>query len=147
VTRLRLLRSTFLLAVYAALAGASAACVGSTSPTAGAPFSQTDLRLGTGATAASGNTLSVNYTGWLYDPSKADLKGLQFDTTVGTTAFSFSLGANQVIAGWDQGLVGMRIGGLRRLVVPPSLAYGTSRSGAIPANATLVFDIELLTVQ
>jgi FKBP-type peptidyl-prolyl cis-trans isomerase FkpA len=147
VTRLRSLRSTFLLAALIALAGVGAACVGSTSPSAGAPFTQTDLRVGTGAAAASGNTLSVNYTGWLYDPSKADLKGLQFDTSIGTTAFSFSLGTSQVIAGWDQGLVGMRIGGLRRLVIPPSLAYGTSRSGAIPANATLVFDIELLTVQ
>jgi FKBP-type peptidyl-prolyl cis-trans isomerase FkpA len=146
VIRLRLVRSTFLFAALAVLAGAGAACVGSTSPT-GAAFSQTDLRLGTGATAASGNTLSVNYTGWLYDPSKADLKGLQFDTSLNTTAFSFALGSGQVIPGWDQGLTGMRVGGLRRLVVPPSLAYGTSRSGPIPANATLVFDIELLTVQ
>lgn len=146
MTRLRLVRSTFLIASLAALAGASAACVGSTSPT-GAAFSQTDLRFGTGATAANGNTLSVNYTGWLYDPSKPDLKGLQFDTSVNTTPFSFSLGSGQVIAGWDQGVAGMRVGGLRRLVVPPSLAYGTTRSGPIPANSTLVFDIELLSVQ
>lgn len=144
--RLRFVRSTFLFAALAALAGASAACVGSTSPT-GAAFSQTDLRLGSGATAANGNTLGVNYTGWLYDPSKPDLKGLQFDTSVNTTPFSFSLGSGQVIPGWDQGLTGMRVGGLRRLVVPPSLAYGTTRSGPIPANATLVFDIELLSVQ
>ena len=147
MTRLRFVRSTFLLAALAALSGASAACVGSASPTAGAPFSQTDLRFGTGATAANGNTLSVNYTGWLYDSSKPDLKGLQFDTSVGVTAFSFSLGTGQVIAGWDQGVAGMRVGGLRRLVVPPSLGYGATRSGPIPANSTLVFDIELLSVQ
>ena len=92
--------------------------------------------------------LGVQYTGWLFDPSKADQKGLVFDTSIGSTdPFSFTLGAGQVISGWDQGLVGMKVGGLRRLVVPPSLAYGTSRNNSIPPNATLVFDIELVSLQ
>jgi FKBP-type peptidyl-prolyl cis-trans isomerase FkpA len=111
------------------------------------PFSQVDLKLGTGTEAVSGKTLSVNYTGWLLDPSKGDEKGLQFDTTVGRAVFTFTLGTNQVIAGWDQGIPGMKIGGLRRLVIPPSLAYGGLRNGPIPPNATLVFEIELVDVQ
>src|SRR6476620_7646901 len=110
-------------------------------------YSQTDVRPGTGAAAATGNLLGVQYTGWLFDPSKADQKGLVFDTSIGSTdPFSFTLGAGQVISGWDQGLVGMKVGGLRRLVVPPSLAYGEFRNGPIPPHSTLVFEIELVDV-
>jgi FKBP-type peptidyl-prolyl cis-trans isomerase FkpA len=122
------------------------ACGGSPT-TPSAPFSQTDVRVGTGAAAASGNTLSVNYTGWLYDASKPEQKGAMFESSIGSTPLSFTLGAGQVIPGWDQGIPGMRVGGLRRLVIPPSLAYGPSRNGAIPPNATLVFDVELLSVE
>ena len=82
-----------------------------------------------------------------YGESRPEKKGPVFDSSVGGTPFSFTLGASQVIAGWDQGLQGMRIGGVRRLVIPPSLAYGTFRNGPIPPNATLVFEIELLDVQ
>jgi FKBP-type peptidyl-prolyl cis-trans isomerase FkpA len=111
-------------------------------------YSQTDVRLGTGTAAATGNLLTVQYSGWLHDPSKTDQKGLLFDTSLGSTEpFAFTLGGGQVISGWDQGLVGMKVGGLRRLVVPPSLAYGSSRNSSIPPNATLVFDIELVSVQ
>ena len=145
--RLRSCLSTFVLGALAAIAVASGGCTGSSTAPSGAAFSQTDLRVGTGVNAGTGNTLTVNYTGWLYDASKADLKGIQFDTSVGKTAFSFALGTGQVIAGWEQGVVGMKVGGLRRLVIPPSLAYGANRSGPIPANSTLVFDIELLNAQ
>jgi FKBP-type peptidyl-prolyl cis-trans isomerase FkpA len=139
---------TVLLFVVALCAVVVGACAGdATSPSQTPAFSQTDLRAGTGTAAASGNTISVNYTGWLYDPTRSDFKGLQFDTSVGKDAFSFTLGAGQVIRGWDQGLPGMQVGGLRRLIVPPSLAYGATRNGSIPPNATLVFDIELLSVQ
>lgn len=110
-------------------------------------FSQTDLRGGTGTTATTGRPVTVNYTGWLYDPAQPESKGRQFDTSVGRSPFSFTLGAGQVIRGWDQGVVGMRVGGLRRLVIPPELAYGSSGQGPIPPNATLVFDVELLSVQ
>jgi FKBP-type peptidyl-prolyl cis-trans isomerase FkpA len=135
-------------AVLVALSAAIAGCTGSTaSPSNTALYTQTDLHVGTGAVAANGNTLTVNYTGWLYDGSKIDLKGLQFETSVGQTPFTFILGSGQVIDGWEKGVPGMQVGGLRRLVIPPSLAYGTTRSGKIPANATLVFEIELLTAQ
>jgi FKBP-type peptidyl-prolyl cis-trans isomerase FkpA len=117
------------------------------SPANYAPYSQNDVRVGTGTEAAAGNTLTVHYTGWLFDITKTDGKGLQFDSSVGTTGFTFVLGSGGVIAGWDRGLPGMKVGGLRRLILPPSLAYGGVRSGPIPPNATLVFDVELLNVQ
>ena len=104
--------------------------------------------MGTGAEATTGKRASVNYTGWLYDPAQHEQKGRQFDTSVGRGPFAFTLGAGQVIRGWDQGVVGMKVGGQRRLIIPPELAYGASGAGngAIPPNATLVFDIELLDV-
>lgn len=112
-----------------------------------APFSQTDLRAGAGAAAANGNVLVVNYTGWLYDVSKPQQKGLQFDTSLGREPLEFMLGVGDVIAGWDLGLVGQREGGVRRLVIPPSLGYAAIRSGPIPPNATLVFEVELLEIK
>lgn len=126
---------------------AAAGCGSSPTSPSGAAFSQTDLRTGTGTDAVAGKAVTVNYTGWLYDASKTDGKGLQFDTSVGGTPFSFTLGVGQVIAGWDRGLTGMKVGGARRLVIPPSLAYGAVRYGPIPPDATLVFDIDLVDVQ
>ncbi|HZP47064.1 MAG TPA: FKBP-type peptidyl-prolyl cis-trans isomerase [Vicinamibacterales bacterium] len=123
----------------------AAACTDTaTTPSQSPAFQKIDLALGSGAVAASGNTLTVNYSGWLYDPTKSDFKGLPFDSA---NAFSFTLGTGAVIGGWDQGLVGMNVGGVRRLVIPPSLAYGNSRSGKIPPDATLVFDVTLTAVQ
>jgi FKBP-type peptidyl-prolyl cis-trans isomerase FkpA len=115
--------------------------------TPGAPYSQTDLRVGTGAEAAAGRTVSVNYTGWLYAPTQPEQKGQQFDTSAGRGPFSFTLGAGRVIQGWERGVPGMRVGGVRRLVIPPDLAYGSQGTPGIPPNATLVFDVELLAVQ
>jgi FKBP-type peptidyl-prolyl cis-trans isomerase FkpA len=117
------------------------------SPTTDVPFTQTDLRAGTGTEATAGKTVTVNYTGWLYDASKPEQKGTQFDTSIGRGSFSFALGAGQVISGWDQGVVGMKVGGQRRLVIPPSLGYGSRANGPIPANSTLIFDVDLLNVQ
>jgi FKBP-type peptidyl-prolyl cis-trans isomerase FkpA len=133
--------------VVAFLLTGTAACNRSpTEPSNNAPFSQTDLQVGIGASAATGNTLTVHYTGWYYNESAAGQKGVQFDSSRFGEPFTFVLGGGGVIAGWDQGLVGMRVGGVRRLVVPPSLAYGTGRVGPIPPNATLLFEIELLEV-
>jgi FKBP-type peptidyl-prolyl cis-trans isomerase FkpA len=129
------------------LAVLAAAC--GDSPTGPGPantFTQTDLRLGTGTAAAAGNLITVFYTGWLYDGSKPDQKGLRFDTNVGGTAFPFTLGAGQVIEGWDLGLVGIQTGGIRRLVIPSSLAYGSIRNGPIPPNSTLIFEVEVTAI-
>jgi FKBP-type peptidyl-prolyl cis-trans isomerase FkpA len=128
------------------------ACGGSDTPSSpsmpGAPFSQTDLRAGTGAEAVAGRTVSVHYTGWLYAPTQPEQKGQQFDSSATRGPFSFVLGAGRVIQGWERGVPGMRVGGQRRLVIPPDLAYGSQGSPpAIPPNATLVFDVELLGVQ
>ena len=109
----------------------------------------TDTTIGTGTAAAAGNTLTVNYTGWLYSASAANSRGAQFDTSVGRAPFQFRLGAGQVIAGWDQGLLGMRVGSTRTLIIPSALAYGSAGAGGglIPPNATLVFAVDLLAVQ
>ncbi len=112
-----------------------------------AEFSQTDLRVGDGAEATVGKRLTVHFTGWLYDPRQPENKGQQFDSSVGREPLAFTLGAGQVISGFDQGVAGMKVGGQRRLVVPPNLAFGAAGAGPVPPNATLVFDIELLEVQ
>jgi len=121
----------------------------SDSPTAPSTesYSQTDVRVGTGLEATSTSIVTVHYTGWFYDASKTDKKGLQFDTSYGREPFIVQLGTGGVIPGWEQGVPGMRVGGQRRLVLPPSLGYGPNRYGSIPPNATLVFDIELLVVK
>src|SRR5437588_10924156 len=108
----------------------------------------TDGKVGTGAAAASGKQVTVHYTGWLYDPKAADKHGQKFDSSRDHgEPFSFKLGAGQVIAGWDQGVAGMKIGGKRTLVIPSELGYGArGAGGAIPPNATLLFDVELLKV-
>jgi FKBP-type peptidyl-prolyl cis-trans isomerase FkpA len=148
VTLQHLRRGAAALASAGLLSTCLAGCgTSSTSPSNVVPFSQLDVRLGTGTDAVAGKALTVNYTGWLYDASKTDAKGIQFETSVGGTPFTFTLGANQVIQGWERGIPGMKIGGVRRLVIPSSLAYGASRNGPIPPYASLVFEIELLDVQ
>jgi FKBP-type peptidyl-prolyl cis-trans isomerase FkpA len=104
------------------------------------------LKFGSGPAAASGNAIIVEYVGWLYDSSKPDHKGPVFDTSVGGDPFSFVLGAGQVIDGWDTGIVGMREGGKRRLVIPPSMAYGPNRNALLPPYATLLFEIDLVGI-
>ncbi|QNA90866.1 FKBP-type peptidyl-prolyl cis-trans isomerase [Massilia sp. Dwa41.01b] len=108
-----------------------------------AALSMTDTVTGTGATAASGRRVTVNYTGWLYSATAADHKGTQFESS----SFAFTLGQGQVIAGWEQGLPGMRVGGKRTLLIPASLAYGSGGRGPIPPNSGLVFDVELTKVE
>jgi FKBP-type peptidyl-prolyl cis-trans isomerase len=143
-----LLRQAFIVSCVLLSAAFAAACSDGT-PTSPAPvFAQSDLRAGSGAPAVSGIRVSVYYTGWLYDASRPDQKGLQFETNVGAAnPLPFTLGIGEVIPGWDSGLLNMRVGGLRRLVIPPSLAYGSARRGPIPANATLLFEVELVSAE
>ncbi len=99
-----------------------------------------DTKIGTGTTAASGDSVTVHYVGTLAD-------GTQFDSSrARNQPFTFTLGTHSVIAGWDEGIVGMKVGGIRKLVIPPSLGYGSQANGAIPANSTLYFEVELLSV-
>jgi FKBP-type peptidyl-prolyl cis-trans isomerase len=100
-----------------------------------------DLTVGIGALAETGDTLNVHYVGRLEN-------GTEFDNSyVRGTPFTFTAGAGQVIAGWDQGIPGMRVGGTRRLTIPPNLAYGLNGRGPIPPNATLIFDVELVSIE
>jgi len=101
---------------------------------------------GSGATASSGDSLTVHYEGWLFDINEPDFHGTMFDSTIGGDPYTFRLGQGEVIAGWDQGLVGMRVGGKRTLIVPAYLGFGRSGNGPIPPNAALVFDVELVDV-
>ncbi len=102
-----------------------------------------DTVAGTGAEAANGKKLTVKYTGWLYSTTAADNKGNQFETST----FTFTLGVDSVIAGWTQGIPGMKVGGKRTLHIPANLAYGKNGRGPIPPNTGLVFDVELLKVE
>ena len=115
---------------------------GPTAPTVNVPFSTVDLRVGTGPEAALGSRVSVNYNGWLYNAGGVDNKGTRFDAG----PYSFTVGQG-VIAGFSQGTVGMRVGGIRRVTIPPSLGYGAQGSGStIPPNSTLIFEIELVSI-
>ena len=100
-----------------------------------------DIKLGIGPIAQKGQTVKVNYTGWL-------TTGKKFDSSVGAAPFEFTLGAGEVIKGWDEGVDGMKVGGKRQLKIPPDLAYGDrGAAGVIPPGATLIFDVELVGVQ
>ncbi len=108
-----------------------------------------DLKQGTGAEARTGRAVVVHYTGWLYDAAAPDGKGKKFDSSVDRRVpFGFFLGEGKVIKGWDEGVVGMKVGGTRRLIIPPQWGYGErGAGGVIPPNATLIFDVELLEVK
>lgn len=118
---------------------------------AGGPQLRTeDLRPGLGEFARSGMQLIVHYTGWLHEPDALGYRGRKFDSSRDRgQPFTFTLGEGRVIKGWEVGLVGMQVGGLRRLVIPPELAYGDRNigNGLIPPQSTLVFEVELLGVE
>jgi FKBP-type peptidyl-prolyl cis-trans isomerase FkpA len=139
-----------LAAVFAALLSLTACGGGSDSGNSNvvvanpAAFTKTDTVVGTGTEAVNGKNVTVTYTGWLYSSTAAGNKGAQFDTG----SFSFLLGAGKVIAGFDQGVLGMKVGGKRTLLIPSNLGYGASGNGpTIPPNAGLVFEVTLTAVQ
>jgi FKBP-type peptidyl-prolyl cis-trans isomerase FkpA len=140
-----MMRYVFVLMMATLLTGCGGGD-GPTAPSVNVPFSVTELRAGTGREAVAGKAVTVHYTGWLYDPNQPNNKGSQFDTSVNGQPYSFVLGAGAVIRGWDQGLVGLKVGGVRQLVIPPDLAYGAAGRGPIPPNATLLFEVELMAV-
>ena len=108
-----------------------------------------DSVAGTGTEARPGRMVRVHYTGWLYDARKDDKRGTKFDSSKDRgEPFEFSLGAREVIPGWDEGVAGMKVGGKRVLTIPPDMGYGArGAGGVIPPNATLVFEVELLEVK
>jgi len=133
-----------LIAVFVAALSLSA-CGGGSSDNATvtvsspATLTTTDTIVGTGATAATGNNATVTYTGWLYNASAADFKGKQFDAG----SFSFKLGGGSVIPGFDRGVIGMKVGGTRTILIPAAQGYGSSGTTGIPANSGLVFEVKL----
>ena len=108
-----------------------------------------DVKLGTGLEATKGKAAIVHYTGWLYDPASVTHKGQKFDSSLDRgVPFGFIIGVGKVIAGWDEGVAGMKVGGKRTLIIPPDKAYGAKGAGnVIPPNATLIFDVELVDVK
>ncbi len=118
---------------------------GSTTPTA---LQTIDSQVGTGAVATFGSSVTVNYTGWLYSATAANFEGTEFDSSYSRNQpYTFALGAGAVIAGWDQGVIGMKVGGTRTLIIPSLLGYGGVANGSIPANSTLIFTVTLVSVQ
>lgn len=111
-------------------------------------LTKTDTVIGTGAAAAVGNTITVHYSGYLYNSNAADFKGAKFDgTTTANGPATFALASGSLIEGWVQGVPGMKVGGKRTIIFPASLGYGAAGNGSIPGNSGLVFDIELVAVK
>ena len=142
-----------LIAAFVALTSLAACGGGSDSNTPSVPAEspaalvKTDTTLGAGAEAVAGKAVTVHYTGWLYSSTAAGFKGAQFDSSAGKPPLGFTIGANAVVQGFEQGVVGMKVGGKRTVLIPSALAYGASGNGNIPPNAGLVFDIELVSVK
>jgi FKBP-type peptidyl-prolyl cis-trans isomerase FkpA len=143
------------LILIAAPLGALTSCSNAAGPPAVPPaaavssLQSQDLKPGTGPAIAAGQQAVVQYTGWLYEASASDNKGKEFDSSANAgQPFRFVIGGGQVIKGWDQGVAGMKVGGVRRLVIPADLAYGEQGAGGvIPPGATLVFEVSLIGIE
>lgn len=152
-----MLKTTLRILSAVMLAVAAASCDNANSPTepilfvGPATLQTTDVRAGTGETLVVGQQAVVHYGLWLYDPNGTDSKGTFVQdsrlTASGASGFTIRIASGSVIQGWVEGLPGMKIGGLRRLIIPPSLAYGAQGNGSIPGNAWLVFDVDLIGIQ
>jgi FKBP-type peptidyl-prolyl cis-trans isomerase len=154
------MKSVFQIIAAAACAIVLAACGGGsgggatvvTPPTGVQPpttLKIEDTTIGTGAEATTGKTAFVRYSGYLYDGTKSDLRGTKFDNNIAAAnPYSFVVNANplQVISGFNSGVLGMKVGGKRVVTIPPAQGYGASGQGPIPGNATLIFEIELISV-
>lgn len=111
-------------------------------------FSAVDSVVGTGIEAIAGDQVTVHYTGWLYDTTKSGNKGTQFDSSVGKTPFTFTLGRGSVIGGWERGVLGMKAGGKRTLIIPQELGYGAAGAApSIPSYAPLIFEVEMIAIK
>jgi FKBP-type peptidyl-prolyl cis-trans isomerase len=147
------MRLNILLTLFVCVGVLSTACGSSTtSPSSSnngvTSLQITDVTVGTGTQATSGRSITVHYTLWLYSASAADHRGTKIQSSHDSgQPYTFTLGIGAVIAGWDQGVPGMKVGGVRTLIIPPNLAYGSSGNQSIPPNSSLVFDIELLDVK
>lgn len=137
------LAAVFVAALSLSACGAGSSATTGTAVTSPASLSITDNILGTGATAVSGSTATVTYTGWLYNANSSNYEGTQFDTG----SLTFVVGAGTLVTGFEDGVVGMKVGGTRTLLIPSSLGYGASGSGTIPANSGLVFTITLTAIK
>ena len=146
--RLLSLKTVALLVVATLFSAGCAPDLPPMPPTSVTDLITVDSHPGEGTQATTGRSVSVHYTGWLYDEAKADHKGQKFDSSHDRGApLEFTLGAGRVIPGWEQGVLGMRTGGKRTLHIPPTLGYGDRGAGSvIPPNATLIFDVELVNV-
>jgi FKBP-type peptidyl-prolyl cis-trans isomerase len=139
------LRSPGLVLLVAASVVALSACdYVATEPSL--PFSKQDLRVGTGAEVTNGRTIIVHFQGWIHNADRPEGKGIQFVNTLNGLPTFFVVGAGDVITGLNLGVIGMREGGIRRLVIPPTLAYGAQGFGVIPPYSNLVYEIEVLEV-
>ncbi len=144
-----------LIAAFSAILALTACGGGGESATTPPPstsqptaLTKTDTVVGTGTTAAVGSTITVHYSGYLYNSNATDFKGTKFDgTTVAGGPATFALASGSLIEGWVQGVPGMKVGGKRTIVFPASLGYGAQGQGSIPGNSGLVFDIELVAVK
>jgi len=145
---MRMSRRLVLVAAAVSASSVSTATIAQTGKTMTTPsgLQITDTKVGTGASPRTGQTCVMHYTGWLYENGA---KGKKFDSSVDRgEPFEFPIGARRVIAGWDEGVATMKVGGKRTLIIPPSLGYGArGAGGVIPPNATLIFDVELLDVK
>ena len=145
---MQLSRRKTLAAALAFAAGAASNAIAQTGKTmtTSSGLQITDSKVGTGATPKAGQTCVMHYTGWLYENGA---KGRKFDSSVDRgEPFEFPIGVKRVIAGWDEGVATMKVGGKRTLIIPPQLGYGArGAGGVIPPNATLIFEVELLDVR